>query len=239
MTAPFLSLFQNGISQVSGDNLLTFNQTCNVVADLRGFIGTTGVQVYMRGYTAINDGGQGDFYWNAAGTGPDDAGVTAIVPNGAAVGCWSRVNMVSEQLLGTTTNNNAVAGYLGEYPNSQVLIGAAVSLTNNTAANVTSISLTAGDWDVWGVVAYNPAGGTTTTQAYAGLSGTSATLNGVNTQSATTLWVGSVLGNAPLQPTSIGRWSIAVTTTIYLIAQATFSGSTNSAYGFIASRRAR
>lgn len=109
MTAPALSQFANGLSQVSGYNLETFAQTCNIVSDLRGFVGAAGIQVYLRGYTAVNDGGQGFFYWNSSGTGPDDGGVTNIVPNGATTGCWTR--------LSTTTGANLVTQSTSFAPN--------------------------------------------------------------------------------------------------------------------------
>jgi hypothetical protein len=91
VTAPALAIQQNGLLQVSGDNYNTYAQTCNIVTDLRGFIGVSGVQVYMRGTSAIGDGGQGWFYWNASGVAPDDGGITTIVPNGAATGEWTRL----------------------------------------------------------------------------------------------------------------------------------------------------
>lgn len=91
MTAPSLQAYIQGQGSVNADNLNTFEQTCNNVADLRAFIGLPGMQVYMRGFVDTGDGGQGEFYWNASGTGPDNGGVTTIVPNGAATGVWSRI----------------------------------------------------------------------------------------------------------------------------------------------------
>lgn len=112
MTAPELSVYQNGVNQVSGDGLNTFEQTCNNVVDLRAFVGTEGLQVYMRGYVTPGDDGQGVFYWNAAGTGPDDDGVTNIVPNGAAVGCWTRLGIPNNTLsiLPPTFRNGLING---------------------------------------------------------------------------------------------------------------------------------
>lgn len=86
-----LTNYQDGGNPITADGLNTMLQTCDTMADLRGFIGQTGMQVYVRGFTAVGDGGQGDFYWNATGTGPDDDGVTNVVPYGAAVGCWTRI----------------------------------------------------------------------------------------------------------------------------------------------------
>ena len=48
-------------------------------------------------------------------------------------------------IVGTTTNNNAAAGCVGEYVSSAIEYASRVSLTTSTPANVTSISLTAGD----------------------------------------------------------------------------------------------
>jgi hypothetical protein len=92
MTVPTLTVQVNGQGTVTADNYNTFEQTCDSVAELRNFVGISGMQVFMRGYSAPNDGGQGAFYWNATGTGPDDGGVTTIVPSGAGpVGVWTRI----------------------------------------------------------------------------------------------------------------------------------------------------
>ena len=55
-------------------------------------------------------------------------------------------------IIGTTTNDDAAAGKIGEYQSAGIGFGSAISLTTATPANVTSISLTAGDWDVSGVI---------------------------------------------------------------------------------------
>jgi hypothetical protein len=92
MTAPALTIYVNGqTSPVSGDGLNTFMQTANTVSDARNFIGTTGLQIYLRGMSSIDDNGQGTFYWNATSTSADD-GVNVIRPNGAVVGAWIRLS---------------------------------------------------------------------------------------------------------------------------------------------------
>ena len=52
-------------------------------------------------------------------------------------------------IVGTTTNDSATAGYVGEVITSSVPVGSAVSLTTAVSAvsgkTITSISLTAGD----------------------------------------------------------------------------------------------
>ena len=146
-------------------------------------------------------------------------------------------------VVGTTTNNDAAAGSVGEYVSSTIASGSAVSLTNATSANVTSISLTAGDWDVWGSVVFT--GGSTTLVFFVigGLNSTSATLPATDQQSIT--FIGSA-GIAVFNtisristPAPTQRFSLSGTTTIYLIANASFTTSTCSAYGYISARRRR
>lgn len=140
-------------------------------------------------------------------------------------------------IAGTATNNNAVAGNIGEYIQSVVASGSAVALSTGTTANVTSISLTAGDWDVTGVVDYAMTGATATNFLH-GTSTTSATLGGQDSYAQKPFaFAGSnaTLGdNAPLV-----RLSLSGTTTVYLVAQAAFSGGSVDAYGTIRARRVR
>lgn len=143
-------------------------------------------------------------------------------------------------IVGVTGASNASAGQVGEYIFSQILAGSAVSTTTGAVTNVTSISLTAGDWDVWGNVVSNPASGTTTTQLGGAISLVSATVptppgsgGYVNT------YVPATVNLAPAITSGQLRVSIASTTTVYLVGVASFSGSTESLYGFIGARRVR
>jgi hypothetical protein len=88
---PSLAVQVNGQGTVSADNYNTFEQTCNVAADLRNFVGIDGIQVSMRGIESPNDGGQGTFYWNSSAITPVDDNVNTIVPYSSATGCWSRL----------------------------------------------------------------------------------------------------------------------------------------------------
>ena len=100
MSAPDLTIQTDGGSPVTGDQLNTYEQTCDNISQLRGFIGTQGIQVYVRGKTNPNDGGQGPFYWNATSTASDDNGATTVVPYGSTSGVWTRLvvsNAVSSQ----------------------------------------------------------------------------------------------------------------------------------------------
>jgi hypothetical protein len=137
-------------------------------------------------------------------------------------------------IVGTTTNNNAAAGSVGEYVTSAVPVGP-VALTTAVQTNITTISLTAGDWDVYGTFVAVPAGGAVITTAVVGTSSTSATVGstGTYTQIADTN-----LG-VPGIPAPMLRFSLASTTTIYLVGYATFAAGTVGGYGVLYARRVR
>jgi hypothetical protein len=140
-------------------------------------------------------------------------------------------------LRGVTTNSNAAAGNIGEY----ISQGAAgISVSAGVPADVCSISLTAGDWDVWGTIGTSPAG-TTLTSLFAGwISTTSATApSAPNNGAYFTVMPPSVAGNQSILPTGMTRLSLASTTTVYLSAQVNFTTSTCTIFGFIGARRVR
>lgn len=159
-----------------------------------------------------------------------------MIRGGTATG----IPLQAGNIQGTATNDNATAGYIGEYVSSTIASGSAVSLTTNTTANVTSISLTAGDWDVTGVVDFQYGATTSITNLVGGSSTTSATLGARDTffDFETAANVPTATADAAFViPTT--RISIAATTTVYLVAQATFTVSTLKAYGTIRARRMR
>ena len=111
MSVPSNVVFQNGINQVNADQLNTFVQGATTYSTLKGFIGVTGMTAYMQGTSAPADGGQGNFYWNATGTNPDDGGVTTIIPNGSSAGNgeWTRISNITgladgEIFVGNSSN---------------------------------------------------------------------------------------------------------------------------------------
>lgn len=144
-------------------------------------------------------------------------------------------------ILCVSTNSNASAGQLGEYMSSQVSSGSPVSLTSVTTANLTSLSLTAGDWDVYYNAIYFPASTTTLTRVFSGLTSTSATEPGINDQSSviqTTAITGDG-ANVFYSTTGSTRITLASTTTYYCVVQATFAVSTCTAFGWMWARRRR
>lgn len=144
-------------------------------------------------------------------------------------------------IAGTTTNNDAAAGSVGELILASLDVSTPISLTTATNADIASISLTAGDWDVEGLIGFSSGATTNITQLFAWSSSTSATLP------ASTLYVkqqsptGGVVVGATTQSFTIPfvRLSFASTTTVYLSARASFTLDTLSAYGRIQARRRR
>lgn len=140
------------------------------------------------------------------------------------------------QVVGINTNGNATAGNIGEFISATA---SGISLTSGNEVDVTSISLTAGDWDVSGTVSFVGASGTIFSLVQSSISITSVTLSGVNSGASTLMWITSgatttqILGIPPV------RISIAATTTVYLIGKAFFTVSTATGGGFISARRVR
>lgn len=139
-------------------------------------------------------------------------------------------------IVGTTAANNANAGSVGETPAPTNL--SLVPLTSATAANVSSIVLTAGDWDVSGSISYNPAGTTVISTMQSSVVQTSAVIGGLGN---TTVFNGSglIAGFTQIQNTPVTRILLAATTTVYLTAYAGFTTSTCTATGFLRARRMR
>lgn len=140
---------------------------------------------------------------------------------------------------GTVTNDNAATGGIGELLTAALAVGSATSLVTATAKTIVSVSLTAGDWDVDGVVNFLPAATTSLTELSAGASSTDNTLGADGTFIGDTI-AAAVLGAVTLRkaiPTQ--RFSLASTTTVYLVGSATFTVSTLTAYGSIRARRVR
>lgn len=162
------------------------------------------------------------------------AGVLEV--NSGTIGTFR--DLKSRYLYTAVTNDASVAGTIGEYVSASVIQGSATALTTATPKTVTSISLTAGDWDVTGIGCSTGAStGTNFTVAI-----------GTTTNSLT----GTVLGDTQCQTPTVSltgadatlmipavRISISSTTTIYLIVQETFTIGTPAAYGRISARRVR
>jgi hypothetical protein len=141
------------------------------------------------------------------------------------------------QVNGTVTNDNASAGNVGEFISSNVVSGSAVSVSSGVTANVTSISLTAGDWDVWGNVSTSNSSNVTGLRGW--ISTTSATDPTPPNNGAYFAFQGATFANNLSGATGTMRLSLSTTTTVYLSANNSFSTGTGTIYGFIGARRCR
>lgn len=170
-----------------------------------------------------------------SGTYPNP-GVAKI--NGSAPG--PAATAAAGQIPGTATSDSASAGNIGEYITSTVLVGSSVSLTTSIPANVTSVSLTAGDWDCRGNLIFNAAGTTSVTFEGGWISATSATFPTLPNAGSYNAYVGAAtVGLSSSYSLSPSRFSLGTTTTVFLSAEAIFTVSTTTVYGFIGCRRVR
>lgn len=173
--------------------------------------------------------------YNAAGQ------LTAVTT--AATGVTTVGTAAVGQIPGTTTNDDAAAGKVGEIILSTIASGSAVSLATGATANITSITLTAGDWDVTGAFAGLSNVGTNITYISTSISTTSATNDSTPGRLALESYQPSGVVPSGVQinislPTT--RITVASgTQVVYLTANCAFSVSTLSAFGIIRARRMR
>ena len=125
------------------------------------------------------------------------------------------------------------AGFLGERIVSTVA-NPGNAISNATPTNLTSISLTAGIWDVTGVLGFN--GATTGTAIVASVSSTSATLGTAGDNRIDFPFVSQVNSNLTLTVPAV-RFVLTSTTSIYLVGQMNYTVGTGGFYGRISGVR--
>ena len=194
---------------------------------------TTGTGVVTA--LGVNTGTAGAFVVNGGALGTPSSGTVTNLTGTASININGTVGATTPStgvFVGVSTNSDAAAGQIGEYVGSDV-----ASRTIGTAAtNITSISLTAGDWDL--TVLFNSAGVPgTTTLIRIGISTTSATFSGSSFDSCF-CFVDAVNGvSAGNIPST--RISLASTTTYYFVGQCYTTAITTSAQGSMRARRVR
>lgn len=149
-------------------------------------------------------------------------------------------NATSTQgIVGTTTNDSAAAGNVGEAVRSAVA-NVSTNTTTDQYADLTSISLTAGDWDISGSVNFEK-NASTWTIVQMGISSTSGNSGTGLVEGDNFLGIG-FNSFPPLSfPITISsfRVSLSSTTTYYLKVFTSFSAGQPKAYGRISARRIR
>lgn len=141
-------------------------------------------------------------------------------------------NQIVASRKGVTDGTDAATGEVGELISNQT---SGTSVTSGTAFNATSISLTPGDWDVTGVIRFDPSAAVLTV-AVGGVTPTSATQPGFPYAAQSSFGSASSTQQMPV-PTR--RVSITANTTFYLVGVATFGSGTVTANGFLRARRVR
>lgn len=186
--------------------------------------------------------------WNMnLGSGaPDDFDVCRFGDDGLVIDCPFGIKRSTGQITaedgikGAVGRTSAVAGVIGERVTSSIPAGSAVALTSGTPANVTSVSLTAGDWLCSGEVDFYPAGGTTQTINLGGINTVSATLP-TKPAGGSYFEMQNTIGAGLNQSYAVGtvEENVSLMTTVYLVASATFAASTETAGGFLGCTRFR
>jgi hypothetical protein len=149
--------------------------------------------------------------------------------------------ITTPRIVGVTNGSDATAGDVGEFLSVTVLAGAAVSLSSTVTANITSLSLGAGDFDVTGNCVWQGTASTSWTQIDGQINSSSAAFASFPASGAAMRHSTAALVSSGPFAHSLGqrRFSSSGAQTAYLNASATFSVSTASAYGFLGARRRR
>jgi hypothetical protein len=144
----------------------------------------------------------------------------------------TNLTLPQPNIVGVTNGSNAAAGDVGELISSVIPNSSSVAITSGATVNLTSISLTAGNWSIRGNIVVQAI--TTLSEIDVWISSTSASIpdtslrNIIATNAAAVPFLSS---NAP--PFSI---SVSSTTPIYLTAYAAGTGTLSMRGGIFATR---
>lgn len=138
---------------------------------------------------------------------------------------------------GVTSGAFKAAGTVGEIIQASVAQGSAVALVNTVAKTIMSVSLTAGNWNCWGELAFTAGATTTMTALIGGLNTTTNALPGTGTGGMVYQTLPFTTGGTNVFPIGTSLFYSASPQTIYLIADAGFGTSTLSAFGNLICQR--
>lgn len=139
-------------------------------------------------------------------------------------------------LKGITDGSSAASGIIGEMISASVARASAVTLTTSSPANVTSILLPAGDWEVEGTIGFANAA-TGVSYYFAGVSTASATLPTSDNGGLFCLPGSFGAGYDASFPTGRIPINSSGSTRVYLVGEANFTSGTMGGFGRIWARR--
>lgn len=153
-------------------------------------------------------------------------------------GALSRVGNGGIPVQRTNADDDAPAGFLGEWMPNDVASGSAISLTTATAANSGTITLTAGNWLVCSYARFFFGATTNITRLICGIGTASATIPAFSSNNKSEWQSGGlVLGNAGTTTLNVGphrvKVAAAATQQLWNVIRADFTVSTASGYGGI------
>lgn len=185
---------------------------------------------------ALSPSGQGTIYFDSS------ANVFKLSQNGGAYATIlnSAGPVASSIVQGTTAGGNATAGFIGELISANSA-GVAIGSTG-AFVTITSISLTAGDWDVEATASLVTGGTTAGTAVSASVSLNPTSQDSLVNGGAFTFFDTLVTSGTYLTPTGKRRINVSGTTTVYLVGAVTFTVSGGATWGtnsFIGARRVR
>lgn len=200
-------------------------QTNLTLTSAANFDGSADVTPGVSGILGVTNGGTGA---NSAGAARTSLGAAASGSNGDI----TALTGLSSGITGVTTGAAPSAGVVGEVLSA--VTASAITLTSGSLANLVSLSLPAGEYELESAAQLTNAGNVTAFSF--GVSTASATLpsNWYDVYSITTTLAS---GTSSRQGMS-HRIRLSATTTVYLVVQATFT-STCTALGYIRAMRVR
>ncbi len=100
-SVPFNWVSSNGVGVVPDALLNSYVQGCQTAAQLRAFVGITGMSVELQGIASPGDGLGGLFYWENGNNFTDNNSTVIVPPGAAGQGAWLLAPTSSEWNAGT------------------------------------------------------------------------------------------------------------------------------------------
>ena len=172
---------------------------------------------------------------------------TNAITGAGALGYYALTFLNTSFKINTTTQTGGTlqggqtqapsAGFLGQQISSVIASSSPVSLVTGTPKTITSISLTAGVWDVSSIIVFSPNAATSVTTCQTSISTVNNTFGGDYGDSNAAFSTPALIGFAPSLTVPAYRITLTATTTYYIVALSAFTINTMGAYGRLSATR--